>query len=189
MEKKHYIYSGLTLLAAAGVVTYLVKNKKEAPLDVAPDVVLDKFLGEWYEIARLPAPFEKECYSTKATYTKDAEGNITIENTCTVGSPVGKFRKATGKAFVADPDTNAKLKVQFVWPFTGNYWILDVGPNYEYALVGEPSRKFLWILSRSKSLEKSVVEQLVQKGINRGFNTHKLIFTKHKKEVETVEEK
>ncbi|MDQ3535971.1 MAG: lipocalin family protein [Bacteroidota bacterium] len=188
MEKKQYIYSGLALLAAAGLVTYIIKKKNDLPLDVAPNIDLDKYLGEWYEIARLPASFEKDCYSTKAKYSKDAEGNIIVENTCYVGSPAGKFKKAVAKAFVTDPVSNAKLKVQFLWPFSGDYWILDIGENYEYALVGEPSRKFLWILSRTASLEKSVIEQLVQKGINRGFNTHKLIFTKHIEAVETQPE-
>ncbi|MDQ3394322.1 MAG: lipocalin family protein [Bacteroidota bacterium] len=184
MERKHYILTGLALLAVAGFAAFYLKKKQNFPLEVVPNIDLDRYSGDWYEIARMPAPFEKGCYGTKAKYIKDAIGNIIVENTCNIGSPVGKEKRVKGKAFIPDKNNNAKLKVQFFWPFTGDYWILDIGKQYEYALVGEPTRKYLWILSRTESLEKSVIEQLVQKGINRGFNTHKLIFTRHLKKVE-----
>ncbi|CAN5535360.1 lipocalin family protein [soil metagenome] len=185
MANKKLLVGGTAIAAAAGLGFFLyLKRVSKPPLEVFPQVDLDKYLGEWYEIARLPAPFEKECYSTKAVYEKNEDGTISVTNTCRIESIQGKLKRAKGKAIVSDPETNAKLKVQFFWPFSGNYWILDVGPGYEYALVGEPARKYLWILSRTPELEKIIIEKLVQKAINRGFNTHHLIFTKHTESVE-----
>lgn len=80
---------------------------------------------------------------------------------------------------MADPTTNAKLKVQFFWPFKGDYWILDVGENYQYAVVGEPSRENLWILSRSPSIDQQVLKNIIEKVNAQGFETSKLIYTKH----------
>jgi apolipoprotein D and lipocalin family protein len=191
MASKKIIVGGAAIAAAAGLgIFYLIKRASKPPLEVFPQVDLEKYLGEWYEIARLPAPFEKECYSTKAVYEKNPDGTISVINTCRIKSTQGKIKTAKGKAYISDPESNAKLKVQFFWPFSGNYWILDVGPEYEYALVGEPGRRYLWILSRTPELEKIIIEKLVQKAINRGFNTHHLIFTKHSEinepEVETT---
>lgn len=180
MANKKFIWGGAAIGAVAGLGLYnYLKNISKPKLEVFPQVDLEKYLGEWYEIARLPAPFEKECYSTKAVYEKNPDGTISVTNSCRINSTQGKLKTAKGKAFISDPETNAKLKVRFVWPFSGNYWILDVGPDYEYALVGEPSRKYLWILSRTQTLDKIIIEKLVQKAINRGFNTHHLIFTRH----------
>jgi apolipoprotein D and lipocalin family protein len=81
---------------------------------------------------------------------------------------------------VAEPISNAKLKVQFLWPFAGDYWILEVGDGYEYALVGEPSRKNLWVLSRTPRLETSLLHNIVAKANRLGFDTSRLIYTMHR---------
>jgi apolipoprotein D and lipocalin family protein len=175
--------AGVSLGALAGLalVAYIRRKDEEKypPLQVARYVDLDKYAGDWYEIARMPAPFEKECYATKANYTVNEDGTVNVVNTCHKHSPEGYLKKATAKAFVTDPVTNAKLKVQFFWPFTGDYWILDVGEQYEYAVVGEPSRKYLWILSRTPQLDKSLLDKLLEKAGLQGFNTRKLIYTRH----------
>jgi apolipoprotein D and lipocalin family protein len=163
------------------LVTFILYacKKEYAPLPVAPYVDLNKYMGVWYEIARLPVSFQEGCYATKATYTLRNDGTVEVLNTCNKNSLEGKLKKAEGKAFVADPTTNAKLKVQFFWPFKGDYWILDVGENYQYAVVGEPSRENLWILSRNQSMNRGTLEKLIEKVNSQGFDTSKLIYTKH----------
>jgi apolipoprotein D and lipocalin family protein len=79
-----------------------------------------------------------------------------------------------GKAWVVDPKTNAKLKVTFFWPFAGNYWILELGKDYEYAVVGESSRKYLWVLSRSPQMERDVYDGIVGRLREKGFDVSKL---------------
>jgi apolipoprotein D and lipocalin family protein len=176
-DKRKMLLAGIALTAAAGAYLWL-RTRKHPFLPVASQVDLDRYLGEWHEIARLPVRFEKGCYGTKAIYAKRNDSNIDVLNICHKGSLTGKLEIARGKAFVADPETNAKLKVQFFWPFSGDYWILEVGNNYEYALVGNPDRKSLWILSRTPQMEKGKVSQLLQKAESLGFKTLKMIFTK-----------
>lgn len=167
--------------AAAGMIASLavalIKKKSYPPLDVVQNVDLGKYAGEWYEIARLPAIFEKDCHGTKAEYTMVDNGTLQVVNSCHKGSLEGKVKAVKGKAFVVDEATNAKLKIQFFWPFKGDYWILDVGSNYEYALVGEPSRKHMWILSRTHQISLDVLQTLINKAKENGFNTDKLIYT------------
>lgn len=174
----------LSIAAASTVMTgltvaYARKKKKSdfPPLDVVEWVDIDRYLGEWYEIARMPVPFEKGCYRSTATYSKNANGTIRVVNSCHKNDINGPLKTVAGKAYIADEGTNAKLKVQFFWPFKGDYWILDLGDNYEYALVGEPSRKSMWILSRTPQISLEVLQTLVGKAGEKGFNTEKLIYT------------
>jgi apolipoprotein D and lipocalin family protein len=104
-----------------------------------------------------------------------ADGKIDVINRCRKAS--GEYATAKGKAKIVDKKTNAKLKVTFFWPFYGDYWILDVGPNYEYAVVGEPGRKYLWILSRSPQMDEALYQQLLHKMTIQGFNTEMMIRT------------
>ncbi len=176
MNKKD-ILTGIAIAGVAmGVGAYTRRNQRPS-LTVAPKVNLKRYLGEWYEIARLPASFEKNCYGTKARYTLRKDGAIDVLNTCYKGSLDGKMVKAKGKAFVADKKTNAKLKVQFFWPFKGDYWILEVGTWYDYAIVGTPDRKNLWILSRRPRMRDRLLKELIAKAEAQGFDTSQLIFT------------
>jgi apolipoprotein D and lipocalin family protein len=118
----------------------LILSKSEIALEVVSHVELQKYLGKWYEIARLPAKFQEGCNETTATYSLLANGDISVLNECKKN---GKIKLARGKAKVVDKTTNAKLKVTFFWPFYGDYWILKLGDNYEYSVVGTPDRKYL----------------------------------------------
>ena len=108
-------------------------------LEAVHKVELEKYLGKWYEIAHLPAKFQEGCNETTATYTLLDNGVISVLNECKKN---GKMKLAKGKAKVVDKTTNAKLKVTFFWPFYGDYWIIKLGDDYSYAVVGTPNRKF-----------------------------------------------
>ena len=136
-------------------------------LEVVPHVELEKYLGKWYEIAHLPAKFEEGCNETTATYTLSKDGSISVLNQSTKN---GKIKQAKGKAKVVDKNSNAKLKVTFFWPFYGDYWIIKLGNDYDYSVVGTPNRKYLWILSRTPHLDDSIYDKLIQKASGWGFN-------------------
>ena len=172
-----FLVSFLTFAAFAAVA---LEDRKEK-LEVVPTVDLTRYVGRWYEISRLPNSFQKKCADTvTADYTMRADGKIEVLNRCR--KPSGEYTTAKGKAKIVDKKTNAKLKVTFFWPFYGDYWILDLGPNYEYAVVGEPGRKYLWILSRSPQMDEALYQQLLQKMAAKGFNTEMMIRTSEHKE-------
>jgi apolipoprotein D and lipocalin family protein len=146
-------------------------------LEVVPHVELEKYLGKWYEIAHLPARFQEGCTDTTATYTLSKDGNISVLNECIRND---KVKQAKGKAKVVDKNTGAKLKVTFFWPFSADYWIIDLGKNYDYAVVGTPNRKYLWILSRTPQMDDKLFSQLIESVKLKGFDVSKLIITRHK---------
>jgi apolipoprotein D and lipocalin family protein len=146
-------------------------------LETVPYVDLQRYTGTWYEIARYPNRFQRSCdRDTTANYTLRPDGKITVVNACRTGE--GKLKRAKGTAKVADRSSNAKLKVTFFWPFYGNYWIIDLDPEYQYAVVGEPSRKYLWILSRSPVMDVAQYERITQKIVSAGYDPSKLIRTR-----------
>lgn len=143
-------------------------------LEVVPHVELEKYLGKWYEIAHLPAKFQEGCNETTATYTLSKDGSISVLNQSTKN---GKMKQAKGKAKVVDKNSNAKLKVTFVWPFYGDYWIIKLGNDYDYSVVGTPNRKYLWILSRTPQMDDKLYSQLIEYVKSKGFDVNKLIKT------------
>jgi len=158
-----------TILAAGLIMSGCTATAKDKPpLTVVDTVDLERYLGKWYEIASYPAWFQKGCTGSTAEYSQLPDGKIQVINRCRKDNLDGPFKESKGKAEVADTATNAKLKVWFFWPFKGNYWIIDLSPDYQWAVVGEPSRKYLWILSRTPFIEEAVyrgiLERLPQKG-------------------------
>jgi apolipoprotein D and lipocalin family protein len=146
-----------------------------APLDVVESVDLDRYAGQWYEIASYPQRFQKGCVASKATYTLREDGRIQVINECRDGSLDGDLRRAEGVAWVVDPaESTAKLKVQFFWPFSGAYWIIELDPDYRYAVVGHPSRDYLWILSRTPSMAPRVYDDLLARIAAHGYDLSRL---------------
>ena len=154
---------------------------RRSELEVVGAVDLSRYAGRWYEIARLPNRFEKKCAdSVTANYTLRSDGKVDVVNRCRKVN--GEYTTAKGKAKIVDKKTNAKLKVTFFWPFYGDYWILDLGPNYEYAVVGAPNRDYLWVLSRTPQLDEQLYQRLLTKMASRGFETERMIRTSHPSE-------
>jgi apolipoprotein D and lipocalin family protein len=152
-------------------------NPPAEELEVVPYLELSRYLGTWYEIARYSHSFQENCYASQANYTMRKDGHIQVINRCWIGGFDGELNEAEGKAWVVDKVTNAKLKVQFFWPFSGHYWVIDLDPEYRYAVVGHPSREYLWILNRSQEMDPLLYEKLLRKIELQGYDTKKLIVT------------
>ena len=155
----------MTLAAAADTLP---------PLQTVPKVELDRYMGVWYEIASFPQRFQKGCVASKATYTLRDGGKVDVLNECRNETLDGKLRSAKGKAWVVDKTTNAKLKVRFFWPFSGDYWIIDLGSNYEYAVVGHPKRTYLWVLSRKPQMDPATYERILQRLKDQQYDLSRL---------------
>lgn len=142
---------------------------------VVSTVDLNRYKGLWYEIARLPNYFERKLKCTSATYSLRDDGRITVLNKGNYLADPKKSTSAQGVAWIPDKNYPAKLKVQFFWPFTGNYWIMDLDKEYRYVLVGDPSLKYLWILCREKKMDESTYQMLLQKAIDNGYDVKSII--------------
>jgi apolipoprotein D and lipocalin family protein len=146
-------------------------------LPTVPFVDLKKYAGKWYEIAAFPQRFQKGCHCTTAEYTLTDKGFVIVENRCNKNSSNGKQSYIKGKAFVVENSGNAKLKVQFFWPFKGKYWIIDLADDYSYAVVGHPNRKYLWILSRTPQMDETLYQQIIGRIKEKGFDISKIKIT------------
>jgi len=164
----------LTVLGLAGIVTGLVlagaARAAEEPPAVAEHVDLQRYLGTWYEIASIPNFFQRNCTGTTATYSLHDDGAIEVLNRCHKHTLDGSLSEARGKAWVVDEASNAKLKVQFFWPFRGDYWILAIGGDYAYAVVGNPDRDYAWILCRTPRMSPADYAAALDVLRERGFD-------------------
>lgn len=143
-------------------------------LQTVAHVDLAKYAGKWFEIASYPLSFQKNCNCTTAEYTLSPKGFVVVENRCNKDSVNGKESYIKGKAFAPKNGDNAKLKVQFFWPFKGKYWIIDLASDYSYAVVSHPSQKYLWILSRTPKMDNATYAQILAKLTEMQFDLSKL---------------
>jgi apolipoprotein D and lipocalin family protein len=150
---------------------------KTPPLETVPHVDLNRYVGKWYEIASFPQWFQKGCVASTATYTLREDGDINVLNECRKGTLDGDFKKAKGKAWVVDRRSNARLKVRFFWPFSGDYWIIDLADNYQFAVVGHPNRNYLWILSRTPQMDPAVYNGILERLKKQQYDVSRLIKT------------
>lgn len=151
------------------------------PLTTVEAVDLRRYAGKWYEIARYPNRFQRKCQAdTTAVYTLRGDGKVQVVNACRQKD--GKITTARGTAKVVDKKSNAKLKVTFFWPFYGDYWIIGLSPDYQYAIVGEPSRKYLWILSRTPRMAEDTYREVLRLVETQGYDPAKLLQTRQSTE-------
>lgn len=150
-----------------------------------PSLDLDRYLGVWYEIARLPMRHEPPDYTDiTATYTIDDDGSVRVRNRALDGD--GELEESIGQAVPVEGSGNAKLEVTFLpeglrWiPFTkGDYWVLRVDPDYRTALVGEPDRRYLWLLHRDPRIDPALREDFLRTAREQGYDLDALIDTPH----------
>jgi apolipoprotein D and lipocalin family protein len=168
------------LLAVSATALIKAAKQEQKSLPVVPKVDLNRYAGKWYEIARYPNRFEKECArDITATYTVKSDGKISVVNQCTTAN--NKVKRAEGEARVNSAE-GSKLKVRFAPSFLSfipfvwaDYWVLDLAPDYSHAIVGEPGRDYLWILSRSPRMEDSLYRELENRIRGLGYDPSKLI--------------
>jgi apolipoprotein D and lipocalin family protein len=164
------------LLVLGAVIVFVAAfgfGDSEPPLATVPHVEVARYLGRWYEIARYPNRFEKQCdRDVSATYALREDGKISVQNACVKRD--GSLDQSKGWAKIVDASTNAKLKVTFFWPFFGDYWVLELGHNYEYAVIGEPGRKYLWILSRTPAMSDAQYREIAGRLSAKGYDAGKL---------------
>ncbi len=174
MMKLHTLILGTIILLQSTSIWAMGKKETLPPVESVKSVDLNRYIGKWYEIARLPQFFEKDCVGVTAEYSLRTDGKVDVKNTCRKKSCDAQANSAQGTARVMDSETNSKLKVSFFWPFEGDYWILDLDPNYQYAVVGSPDRKTFWILSRTPTLPKTFVDAIVSQFQKQGFELSQL---------------
>jgi apolipoprotein D and lipocalin family protein len=174
-------------LATTLAVTTLVMPSCTAPKRPSGDpataarVDLARYAGRWHEIARLPAPFQKDNEAAIAEYGMNADGSLSVRNIAV--RPDGTQRDIKGSAKVLNPPENTKLAVRFdTWfgplipvPKEGNYWILHVDENYQEAIVGTPDRKYLWLLARTPEIPENRRAALIQRAATLGFDVSRLV--------------
>lgn len=166
-------------LFVAGCAASTTERLGLPPLETVPRVELSRYLGTWYEIAAIPQSFQRGCTATTATYSLRDDGQIDVLNRCRVGSVDGEEKAAKGRARVVDKATNAKLEVSFFRPFWGDYWVIDLAPDYSYAVVGHPGRDYLWILSRSSTMPAATYDGILERLEAKGYETERLVRTTH----------
>ncbi|WP_458216760.1 lipocalin family protein [Paracidovorax citrulli] len=168
--------TALAAVAGAGAA-WLLNQRMSQPVgntDVPEpnrDVEIDQYLGRWYEMARYENRFEKGCDNVTAEYNLRHDGLVEVINTC--GSRGGeRGRVSRGKARIVQDSRNAKLKVSFFGPlYVGDYWILDRAEDYSWSIVGEPSGRYLWILTRMPEPGAALRAELLQRVADLGYDT------------------
>lgn len=167
-------------------VVSTAQEKSTQPLEVVPSVDLNRYAGTWYEVARMPFKFQSQCVGdVTATYTLLEDGTIKVLNRCRKQN--GEMDEAEGRAKRASNEgPNTKLKVRFApaflsfLPFVwGNYWIIDLAPDYSYAVIGEPDRKYLWVLSRTPVMDETIIQGILDRAKGKGYDLTGLIRTQH----------
>jgi apolipoprotein D and lipocalin family protein len=138
----------------------------------------ERYLGRWYEIARLDHSFERGLDNISATYTPREDGGIDVLNRG-YDRADGQWREARGRARFVGPRDVAMLEVSFFGPFYGGYNVVALDPDYQLSLVAGPTRKYLWILARQPDPPREAVDRLVQRAGELGFDTSALIWVRH----------
>jgi len=175
------IFIVVILFSACSIITIVkAQDMNNSPVTV-DSVDLTKYAGLWYEIAKIPNRFQKSCArNTTAEYKLRADGNIDVINKCVEEN--GNINEAKGIAEVVDTTTNAKLEVSFVrilgiQLFWGDYWIIGLDKDYKYAVVGTPSRKYGWILSRTPGLSTGNMNTIYNILREQGYNPKDFVLT------------
>lgn len=171
----HRFTSVLLTLTLAGMALHPAAADVPAVQSVAK-VEVGRYLGTWYEIATFPRFFQQQCVSdTVAEYSANSDGTIAVKNTCKTRD--GSLNESYGTATLLPDSSNAKMEVSFLRPFSGNYWVIGLDPDYRWSVIGSPNRKSLWILSRTPQLPKPQLDQALAAATAQGYPMEKLEYT------------
>ena len=179
MKSKVLLLLSVFLIGTVEISCQTNKNNKTMNTTTVSNLDVNRFMGSWYEIARYEHSFEKGMTHVKANYSLLPDGTIRVLNS---GMKNGKKKEIEGKARKKkDSNSNSKLEVSFFLWFYSDYFVFELDDNYQYAVIGSSSDKYLWILSRTPQLPQSTINDLLIKIKKRGYDTSKLYFIKKKK--------
>jgi apolipoprotein D and lipocalin family protein len=166
-----------TALAASIICSPASLVQAAAPAPTKP-VELQRYVGRWYEIARVPNRFERgsDCDAPTADYQQDAKGAVTVVQTCHKASPAGPQKVYHASAQILDPGVNAKFKLTFFLVLSKEYWVLDHAQDYKWAIVGDPTGKYLWLFSRQPALPAGLKDALLDRAKALGYDIGRLEF-------------
>lgn len=166
-------------LLALAAASASVAHAAPPPVQTVESVDLKRYAGMWYEIANLPMFFQRSCVgNTTAEYTEHPDGTLGVTNRCDTKD--GSVESATGSATVVEGSNNTKLEISFFKPFKGDYWVIGLDPEYRWAVVGVPDRKYLWILSRTPVMTKEDLDQALATATAQGYQLDELRYTPQK---------
>jgi lipocalin len=166
--------AGLALLAVGCATNASGALPGAEPLTVVDELELTRYVGTWYEIAKYPVSFERGLVGVQADYSLRGDGDVRVVNSGYRETFDGERKTAEGRAWTPDPAEPAKLRVSFFWPFHAPYWVIALDERYEWAVVGDPDRKYLWILSRSKTMPDELYDSIVARIHELGYDTSRL---------------
>ena len=175
-KHKNYI-SIITLSLILIFSTILYSCVSCSNMKTADNVQLDKYMGKWFEIARIDTPFQRGKFDSQAEYKLNPNGTVQITNSAITEHGQQTSAKAIG--YVPDLSNMAKLRISFFCPFYSDYWILEVDKDYQWALVGTPNKKYMWILSRTQNIEDVTLMHILTTAKLLGFDTSKLLYNKN----------
>lgn len=159
-----------------------VGGGREQPPETVGDVDLQRYQGTWYELARLPMFFQRDCVRSEAHYALQADGSVAVTNRCETED--GDWQEAKGEAVPQEAGSTDRLWVRFDNWFSrlfpdltkGHYWVLYLDEGYSTALVGSPDRKYLWLLARDTEVDQATRERLLAEAERRGYDTRELLW-------------
>lgn len=182
LRKKISIFLIAISLLLGGYISYSFTSPKSMiDKTVVEELDIERYLGTWYEIARYDHRFERGLVGVTATYSMREDGKIKVLNSGYKESLSGEYSEAIGKAKIPDPENEpAKLKVSFFWFFYANYYVLELDKDYQWAIIGSSSDKYLWILSRSPQMDESLYMECIENIKKRGYDDARLIKVQQK---------
>lgn len=165
----------LSFTAATGCAT-------STTIEAVTELEVERYLGTWYDVGSFPQSFQEGCACTTATYEERDDGDISVTNRCRKEGLDGPEDEARARAYLPDPSRPGELKVEFFWPFAADYWVIELGDPgdgpYSYAVVSEPGMEYLWILSRTPSMEPALFDEIVARLEGQGFEMSRLAQTR-----------
>ena len=171
LEKKHFLFP-LLLLSVYGPAA--AGGQTEAFHETVPYVDLERFSGDWYVIAVIPTPFEKDAANGIENYSINEDGTIRVRYTFRKGSPEGEEKVMYQKGWIYNSETNADWRVRPIWPLKLPYYVLELAEDYSYTVIGTNNYKYLWIMAREPAMNETVYNELVKLMAERGYDTDKI---------------
>lgn len=169
--------TAVLLMACVGQAWAQTPQTPESKVTSVAAVDLARYAGQWFEVAAFPMFFQRHCVGdTTANYALALDGSVTVTNRCRTQ---GGVDEATGRATGVEGSANSRLKVSFFWPFKADYWVIGLDADYRWALVGNPNRKYLWLLSRTPQLPQPLLGAALASAKAQGFDLSQLRYTPH----------